>query len=225
MKKLLLFLAASIAAFSCGTRDGFTKREKDIINGQEGPMYVTVIDDPEDSIILRTPSQPFTKKMLQSPEFKALAEKMLITVNDPSQDGVGISAPQVGINRRLAWVMRYDKSDKPFEMFPNLVIESRFGEITRGPEGCLSIPSKRGIVPRYSSIIISYTDPSTLEPARDTIHGYTAIILQHECDHLDAILYIDRADTVFINESWAAERDSFARAGAYVKPDIMKSGK
>lgn len=226
MKKQLVILAAIIAvAVSCGSNEGFTEREKEIINGQEGPMYVTVINDPEDSVILRTPSLPLTKKMLESPEFKALAKKMLITVNDPSQDGVGIAAPQVGINRRLAWVMRYDKEGKPFELFPNLVIESRFGEITHGPEGCLSVPPKRGLVPRYSSVIISYTDPSTLKPARDTISGYTAIIFQHECDHLDATLYIDRADTVFISESWVAERDSFERAGAYLKPEVMKSTK
>ena len=216
-KQLLVILAAIIAAaVSCGSKEGFTEREKEIINGQEGPMYVTVINDPEDSVILRTPSLPLTKKMLQSPEFKAL---------DPSQDGVGIAAPQVGINRRLAWVMRYDKEGKPFELFPNLVIESRFGEITHGPEGCLSVPPKRGLVPRYSSVIISYTDPSTLKPTRDTISGYTAIIFQHECDHLDATLYIDRADTVFISESWVAERDSFERAGAYLKPAVMKSAK
>ena len=79
MKKQLVILAAIIAAaVSCGSKEGFTEREKAIINGQEGPMYVTVINDPEDSVILRTPSLPLTKKMLESPEFKALAKKMLI---------------------------------------------------------------------------------------------------------------------------------------------------
>ena len=55
----------------------------------------------------------------------------------------------------------------------------------------------RGLVPRYTSVIVSYRDPETLEPRRDTVSGYTAVIFQHECDHLDGILYIDRADTVY----------------------------
>jgi len=67
----------------------------------------------------------------------------------------------------------------------------------------------RGLVPRYTSVIVSYVDAETLQPKRDTVTGYTAVIFQHECDHLDGKLYIDRADTVFVSPAWAAERRAF----------------
>ena len=90
-----------------------------------------------------------------------------------------------------------------------------FGSIGKGPEGCLSVPPMRGLVPRYTDVIVSYVYPETLEPQRDTVHGYTAVIFQHECDHLEGRLYIDRADTVYVSTAWEAERRSFD----YSKPD------
>ena len=73
----------------------------------------------------------------------------------------------------------------------------------------------RGLVPRYTSVIVSYVHPETLETRRDTVTGYTGVIFQHECDHLDGILYIDRADTVYVSSSWEAER----RMYDYARPD------
>ena len=97
----------------------------------------------------------------------------------------------------------------------NAHIDSLFGDIGKGPEGCLSVPPMRGLVPRYTDVIVSYVHPETLEPKRDTVHGYTAVIFQHECDHLDGRLYIDRADTVYVSTAWEAER----RAFDYTRPD------
>jgi peptide deformylase len=73
----------------------------------------------------------------------------------------------------------------------------------------------RGLVPRYTDVIVSYVHPETLKPQKDTVHGYTAVIFQHECDHLEGRLYIDRADTVYVSTAWEAERRSFD----YSKPD------
>ena len=61
-----------------------------------------------------------------------------------------------------------------------------------GPEGCLSIPDIAGDVERSQQIVIRYTDPETLSEVRDTVDGYTAVIFQHETDHLDGILFTDR---------------------------------
>jgi peptide deformylase len=156
-----------------------------------------------------------TYKELKSKDLKTLMAKMLATVRAPKQDGVGIAAPQVGISKRLICLQRFDKEGGPFECYPNVHIDSLFGAIGKGPEGCLSVPPMRGLVPRYTSVIVSYVDPETLEQKRDTVTGYTAVIFQHECDHLDGILYIDRADTVYVSPSWEAER----RAYDYTRPD------
>ena len=61
-----------------------------------------------------------------------------------------------------------------------------------GPEGCLSIPEIAGDVERSQQVVIRYTDPETLSEVRETVDGYTAVIFQHEVDHLDGILFTDR---------------------------------
>ena len=206
--RLLLFLLLGLA----GCTGGWTARERQIINASDSVMYVTVIK--ADSAILRTPSADIGPKELASEELETLKAKMLHTVLDPSQDGVGIAAPQVGINRRVIWLQRYDKPGKPFECYINVQIDSVGGEITHGPEGCLSVPPMRGYVPRYSIVHVSYASQATGERLHETVEGYSAIIFQHECDHLDGKLYIDRADTVFVSDSWEVERRQFT----YHKP-------
>ena len=74
--------------------------------------------------------------MLASPEFTALSELLLATVQHPTQDGVGIAGPQVGISRRVVAVQRFDKPGEPFEVYPNVRIVGRRGELCSGPERC-----------------------------------------------------------------------------------------
>ena len=166
-----------------------------IIDSSDSLMYVCIM--PRDSVVLRSVSQDFKRADLSSKRFKRLADFMLYTVKDPSQDGVGIAAPQVGINRRMVCVQRFDKPGEPFECYANIRIDSLFGSIVKGREGCLSVPGQRGIVPRWSNVAISYTDPVSGERCSETIEGFSAIIFQHECDHLDGILYTDKADSLF----------------------------
>ena len=64
-----------------------------------------------------------------------------------------------------------------------------------GPEGCLSIPGKRGTVLRLRDIDISYSRPD-LPDTTERIQGFTAVIFQHECDHLDGVLYTDKATEI-----------------------------
>jgi len=216
VKILLAFLVGVLIALVfvlSGSRRSFTKEQRLIIRQSDSVMYVTTW--PEDSAILRTPCVDFTKAELKSKDIKTLMDKMLKTVRSPQQDGVGIAAPQVGISKRLICLQRFDKEGGPFECYPNIRIDSLFGAIGKGPEGCLSVPPMRGLVPRYTNVIVSYIDPVTLQPKRDTVSGYTAVIFQHECDHLDGILYIDRADTVYVSTAWEAER----RAYDYARPE------
>ncbi|MBR6055251.1 MAG: peptide deformylase [Bacteroidales bacterium] len=212
MRRIIdIFLAAGclVAAVCCGG-GGWTETEKLIIERPDSVMYVCTV--PGDSAVLRAQSIDVGEDMLRSAELETLLSKLRKTVTDPSQDGVGIAAPQVGINRRIICVQRFDKEGEPFECYVNIRIDSLGGEIVRGREGCLSIPGMRGIVPRHSKICIRYAD---LEAARanynacrsagpaevsETIEGFTAVIFQHECDHLDGILYTDRADSLFTAE-------------------------
>ena len=66
------------------------------------------------------------------------------------------------------------------------------GTMEPGPEGCLSVPGRRGEVLRYRDIDISYISPETLQTVTERVEGFTAVIFQHECDHLDGVLYIDK---------------------------------
>ena len=201
-------VAALIVLFS----RPFTSFERTVIEKSDSLMYVLTM--PEDSVILRAKSRDLTRRELRSEELSTLLSKMLYSVQHPSQDGVGIAAPQVGLNVRVVCVMRLDKIGAPFESYLNIHIDSLGGNVVSGPEGCLSVPPYRGIVKRHDKIRISYLQPETLNTVTEDVEGYTAVIFQHECDHLDGILYTDRADTVFISEPWALERAQFT----YEKP-------
>ena len=192
MRKLLPILL--LLAFACAPRGGWTSAERAIIGQPDSVMHVYTM--PRDSAILRAVSTDLDKRSLASPELQTLLAKMIRTVTDPSQDGVGIAAPQVGLNRRIVCVLRYDKPGEPFESFVNIHIDSLIGPKACGPEGCLSLPGLRGIVPRHQAVQISYLTPAG-EPVTERVEGYTAIIFQHECDHLDGVLYTDRADSVW----------------------------
>ncbi len=197
MKKfLLIFLLLALAG--CSSRPALSKAEKELIAGSPDVMRVLTVADRKDSLFLRRTARDFSDRDLRSEEFRNLARKMVRTVTDPSQDGVGIAGPQVGISRRIVAVQRFDKEDEPFEVYANVRIDSLYGPMAYGQEGCLSVPGMRGTVPRWTSAIISYTDPATLLTVHDTVSGFTAVIFQHETDHLDGILYTDKADSLFV---------------------------
>jgi len=221
MKRILFSIPAVLLLCQCTSHGTFSAYERAVIMESDSVMYVTQLAHPGDSVILRTPSDTLSPEDLRSPLFQTLAQKMLTTVQSPQQDGVGLAAPQVGLDRRVAVVWRGDKPGGPFEVYANLFLLKRFGNITHGPEGCLSVPPMRGLVPRYDSVLVRYTDLGTMETVEETVSGYTAIIFQHECDHLDATIYIDRADTLFVSDSWVVERSPFEAAGLYARPDYM----
>lgn len=203
MKSLFKTIFATVLAIvfsSCGQSSpaSLTKAEKALISGSDSLMRVLTVFDKADSLLLRSKSIDFTGKDLRSEAFKSLAAKMLYTVKDPSQDGVGIAGPQVGLNRRIVCVQRFDKPGEPFGVYPNARLDSLWGEKTPGREGCLSIPGWAGRVPRFSNIIVSYTDPNSMKTVRETVDGFTAVIFQHEIDHLDGVIYTDRADSLWV---------------------------
>lgn len=197
LKRIVLSLSVLAVVLGCSNAP-FTPAEREIITLSDSLMNVLTM--PLDSAVLRAKSIDFSEKELSSPLLKTLMDKMLYTVTDPSQDGVGIAGPQVGLNRRIILVQRFDKEGEPFECYLNVRIDSLSGEIVRGPEGCLSIPGKRGIVPRRSTAHISYVYPGERERRSERVDGFPAIIFQHETDHLEGRLYTDIADTVFVTQ-------------------------
>ena len=196
---LSVWFFSSCANSACGD---FTKEEASLINGCDRMMRVLTIAEKQDSLLLRDTSRMFSSKALTSAEYTRLEELMVATVTHPSQDGVGIAGPQVGLNRRVVAVQRFDKEGEPFEVYPNIRIVWASDSLAYGPEGCLSVPDRRGEVARSREIVIEYADLEALRKGesgevtvptrRDTVKGFTAVIFQHETDHLDGILYIDR---------------------------------
>ena len=197
---ILSVLAIMPVLISCHRQaEGFTKEEISLIQGADSIMRVLTIDNDADCIILRSVSSDLPAEALLSEDFAELSRLMTATVTHPSQDGVGIAAPQVGLNRRIVAVQRFDKPGEPFEVYPNIHIVWRSDSLAYGPEGCLSVPDRRGDVLRSQEIVIEYADIADLHPAsdpipvrRDTVRGFTAVIFQHEVDHLNGVLYIDR---------------------------------
>ena len=178
---------------ACGNTT-FTSKELTRIGNtpQAGIMRLWTIDKREDSLLLRRRALPLSQKAIASPEFVILKERMLATVNDPTNQGVGIAAPQVGISRRLIAVQRFDQAGSPFEFYVNPKIIYRSASLHPEREGCLSVPGRSGTVLRSDTIVVRYTDETSFEAQTDTVTGFTAVIFQHETDHLDGILYIDK---------------------------------
>ncbi len=108
--------------------------------------------------------------------------------------GVGIAAPQVGDQRRMI-VIDCSQSLRPCQhhgllLMVNPVITSSAGE-RLGREGCLSVPDWVGTVPRAAEICVSFDDPFGQAQQIDSV-GFEARVIQHEIDHLDGVLFIDR---------------------------------
>ena len=196
MRRILngMALAAMAAALlaSCAKGEPWTADEKALVGTGSGVMRVLTVEDSLDLAVLRAPSIDLPVKEIGSETFQTLAARMLATVTCPEQDGVGIAAPQVGLNRRVVAVQRFDKAGEPFEVYPNIRITAVHGEPELGAEGCLSVPNRRGEVMRWRNVDIAYVSPRTLKDTVESIHGFTAVIFQHECDHLDGVLYIDK---------------------------------
>ncbi len=130
------------------------------------------------------------------PDLNELIENMFETMYHA--DGVGIAAPQVGLTDRIFVVdMAPIASEehpefKDFKkVFINAHITERSGEEVLVEEGCLSIPGIHEKVSRENKIRISYLDEN-LQPRDDTYEGYMARVIQHEYDHLDGILFVDK---------------------------------
>lgn len=138
---------------------------------------------------------------------KRMKESLLST-----DGGVGIAAPQVGINRKIIWVQRFDKEGNPLEYFINPVIVWRSELQNLGPEGDLSIPEFRDQFYRSKVIQLEYVDLKG-QKYSEIVEGFTAVIFQHEIDHLFGILISDKKEK--------EKNDSYKKVDAFKKSESV----
>ena len=129
---------------------------------------------------------------LGTPELSALLADMRDTMR--AHDGAGLAAPQIGVPLRVVIFgmernPRYpDAPAVPYTELVNPVLTPLADDEEEGWEGCLSVPGLRGAVPRFTRLRYEGFDPDGRPVARD-VDGFHARVVQHECDHLDGILY------------------------------------
>jgi peptide deformylase len=148
--------------------------------------------------VLRTPARAVNPADVKSPGFQQLIDDMFETMTE--YQGVGLAAPQVHEGLRL-FVAGFapapdDEEDDEEERVPlmaliNPVITPVGPEAVEDWEGCLSIPDIRGRVPRARQIVVRALDRRA-KPFELRASGFTARVIQHETDHLDGILFLDR---------------------------------
>ncbi len=175
----------------------WTQMEKDCIMFGDTAMSMRVFltTNYADSLVLRKTSIDVIVPDSNDVYLTTLINRMKKAMLD--EGGVGIAAPQLGINRNVIWVKRLDKTGKPFEVYLNckIVMTSELMVNFNG-DGCLSVPNVTGRTLRYRAVGIEY-DLLDGSHHREVVDGFsstlfTGIIFQHEIDHLHGILFIDR---------------------------------
>jgi len=148
--------------------------------------------------VLRKRTREVSEQELRSDEVQRLIDDMVETMR--AAEGAGLAANQVAETLRIAVVevrpgnRRYPyKPLVPLTVVVNPVIEPVDDEVERINEGCLSVPNLRGEVPRHMSIRLRYTDRGG-EEHEEGRRGLTAGTFQHELDHLDGVLFLDRVE-------------------------------
>ena len=155
---------------------------------------------------------------IANPEFQDFIDSMIATMLD--YDGVGLAAPQVHVSRRVVVFHEgaglVDENGEPVTALINPEIEPVGDDMAAMWEGCLSVPGLRGRVTRPAAIRIRALD-RTGRALELELEDFDAVVAQHECDHLDGILYVDRLDST---QQLAFEKE-FER---YMQEDAEEDG-
>jgi peptide deformylase len=167
--------------------------------------------------VLREATREVGEDELRSPEFQGLVDDMIDTMR--AANGAGLAAPQVGDGRRVAVVEvrpgnpRYPyKPPIPLTVMVNPVVEPVGDETFSVNEGCLSVPDLRGTLDRFVTVRVRYRDRDGRE--HDELRrGVSAGTFQHEADHLDGVLFLDRVTDPATFTTWEEfdihHRDAF----------------
>lgn len=143
---------------------------------------------------LRSPAAPLEPKRLAESEVQEAIDAMIETMR--AAKGVGIAAPQVDLPWQL-FVYEVREEDErseggiPLRVVVNPMITPQPGELVYDWEGCLSVPELRGLVPRHPAVTVRAVDRHGA-PLEYLAEGFEARIIQHEHDHVNGVLYLDR---------------------------------
>jgi peptide deformylase len=163
---------------------------------------IVTVGDP----VLRERAREVTVEELRSPEVQALIDDLIDTKR--AAHGAGLAANQIGETLRVAVVevepgnRRYPyKPPVPLTVMVNPVLEPAGEATVEINEGCLSVPDLRGTVPRFEAVRVRYLDRDG--GAHDEVRrGLTAGTFQHEVDHLDGVLFLDRVRDPATYATW-----------------------
>lgn len=149
--------------------------------------------------ILRIKARDLSEAEIRSKEVARLVRDMVETMH--AESGIGLAAPQIGESLRIAVIEldgvseRYPEAEGDLQeglgVYFNPKITALTNETQSFWEGCLSVPGLRGLVERPKKIRIDYLDEKA-KPKTITVEGFLATVFQHEFDHLEGTLYIDR---------------------------------
>src|SRR5262245_54951093 len=146
--------------------------------------------------VVRIPAKEVAPERIAEPELQRLIDDMIETMHE--YDGVGLAAPQVHVGLRLA-VLEVPASDErardavPLTVLINPRLTPLGKQRVANWEGCLSIPDLRGLVPRWKRLRLEALDRAG-KPYSIEAEDFHARVIQHECDHLDGGVYLDRMD-------------------------------
>jgi peptide deformylase len=163
--------------------------------------------------ILREWAQPVSPDELATPETQALIDDLIETMH--YYDGAGLAAPQVMASQRIAVIEvhanpRYPyKPDIPLTILVNPEIEALTDETFDNNEGCLSVPGLRGVTHRHVEVGVQALDRRG-RPFEREVRGLSAVTFQHEVDHLNGALFVDRVDDPTTFATWE-QFDRFQR--------------
>ena len=173
------------------SKNSFSREQIELIMSVDSlPMRVFKITNTSDSILLRAKSQN-VKVDPNDPVLQNFIKRLYSTVRDSISLGVGIAAPQVGILKNIIWVQRFDKENLPFEVYLNPKIIQYSKKTQKCREGCLSIPNRSDELNSRSYAILIEYDQIDKKHKIEMVEDFTAVIFQHEIDHLNGILYLD----------------------------------
>jgi peptide deformylase len=189
----------ALCVVGCAARGGHPTHIGARLSAEERRLVNDGADDERMTVVVNTSTEgdAFLRRHAASvdvadPDLPRLLARMHATV--VAEDGVGIAAPQIGVSRRVVIVQRLDQEPaQPYVPYLNPTIEWRSADTALAWEGCLSIPAGFGQVVRPLEIELTY-DRADGTRARERISGFTARIFQHEIDHLDGVLFIDRKE-------------------------------
>ena len=138
---------------------------------------------------LRSPAQPLPPARIMDPEVQTLIDDMVETMHEAH--GVGIAAPQLGEEVQIFVYQAVGPPEIPLHVVINPLITPQVREVVYDWEGCLSIPDLRGLVPRHPTVRVQGLDRQG-RPLDYAASGFEARIVQHEYDHLNGVVFLDR---------------------------------